>query len=224
MLKFSASSSIRCNTSIENSVKLVNESIEAADIIIYCAMHQKRIIDDILTLSRLDSNLLHISPEPAQPLQLVRGALKMFEAELKRAGTTLEFIEGESLECLKLCWTLLDPSRVLQVLINLITNAIKFTRTEPNRHIKVTMSASYELPSDTNVFNVQYVRKNSASNPDQTSKPEWGDGDLIYLCITVQDTGRGLDENEVKNLFHLSFLPLPTRHLLYRPALRPWGT
>ena len=102
---------------------LLDEAIEAADIIIYCAMHQKRIIDDILTLSRLDSNLLLVSPEPSQPIHLVRSALKMFEAELKRAQTKLEVIEEESLETLQVQWTLLDPSRVLQVLINLMSKA-----------------------------------------------------------------------------------------------------
>jgi signal transduction histidine kinase len=82
------------------SLHLLDEAIEAADTIIYCAMHQKRIIDDILTLSRLDSNLLLVSPEPSQPIHLVRSALKMFESELKRAGTKLEVVEEESLETL----------------------------------------------------------------------------------------------------------------------------
>ena len=77
-------------------------------------MHQKRIIDDILTLSRLDSNLLHVSPEPSQPLQLVQGALKMFESELKRANTTLDFIAEDSLEKLQL-----SPSHQLFVALSL---------------------------------------------------------------------------------------------------------
>ena len=40
----------------------------------------------------------------------------MFESELKRAETKLEVIEEVSLETVKVEWTLLDPSRVLQVL------------------------------------------------------------------------------------------------------------
>jgi signal transduction histidine kinase/CheY-like chemotaxis protein len=202
------------NSETTKSLHLIDEAMEAADTIIYCAMHQKRIIDDILTLSRLDSNLLLVSPEPSQPIQLVRSALKMFEAEVKRAGTKLEVIEEASLDTLKVEWTLLDPSRVLQVLINLMTNAIKFTRTERLRHIKITMGASLDKPSMINSFGVQYVRKNSTS-PDQTTKAEWGDGEMIYLCITVQDTGRGLDEEEIKNLFHLFAQASPKTHQTY---------
>ena len=65
-----------------------------------------------------------------------------------------------------------------------------------------------------NSFGVQYVRKNITS-PDQTNKPEWGDGEVIYFCITVTDTGRGLDESEIKNLFHLFAQASPKTHKTY---------
>ncbi|RDL36401.1 uncharacterized protein BP5553_05753 [Venustampulla echinocandica] len=120
------------NSQIERTrnFQLLDEAADTANTIICCVMHQNRIIDDILTLSRLDSNLLPISPEPAQPIQLIRNVLKMFDAEFKRAETKLDVIEQASLIGPKVDWTLLDPSRVLQILINLMTNATTFTRTQ----------------------------------------------------------------------------------------------
>jgi signal transduction histidine kinase len=79
---------------------LVGDAIEAADTIIYCAMHQKRIVNDILTLSKLDSDLLVIAPQPAIFSKIIRQALRIFEAELNRADY---FLCGEDL------WTLFDP-------------------------------------------------------------------------------------------------------------------
>ncbi|KAK8903072.1 hypothetical protein QC760_008563 [Botrytis cinerea] len=211
--KFSGPGKVYEPTSTEPPMHLISSAIEATDTIIYCAMHQKRIIDDILTLSRLDSNLLVVSPEASQPVQIIHNALKMFESELKQADTKLNFVQHHSIEELKVDWTLLDPSRVLQVLLNLMTNAIKFTRTEEVRQITVTMAASLERPSSQKT-DVEYVPKHQSSS-DQTVKGEWGDGEVLYISITVTDSGRGLSEGEKANLFHLFMQASPKTHVQY---------
>lgn len=76
------------------------------------------------------------------------------------------------------------------------------------------MGASLTKPSEKNTFNVQFVRKSNGAL-DQTSKSEWGNGDVIYLCITVEDTGRGLNSNEIKNLFHLFAQASPKTYQTY---------
>jgi len=48
--------------------ELVDGYVDAAQTIVLCAQHQKRIIDDILTLSKLDSDLLFVTPVEVQPI------------------------------------------------------------------------------------------------------------------------------------------------------------
>lgn len=97
-----------------------------------------------------------------------------------------------------------------------MTNAIKFTRTESTREIKVKMAASLRPPSETEPT-IEWVKRGRIGIPcaDQTDKPEWGDGEIIYISITVTDTGRGLTEEELKNLFHLFAQASPKTHQTY---------
>jgi signal transduction histidine kinase len=43
---------------------IVSDSIDAAQTIALCAQHQKRIVDDVLTLSKLDSAMLMVRFHP----------------------------------------------------------------------------------------------------------------------------------------------------------------
>jgi signal transduction histidine kinase len=92
--------------------------IESLQIIVSCSMHQKRVIDDVLTLSKLDSNLILITPMRIQPAVVVSDAVKMFEVECNQGNITLSFKIDETFQGME--WAMLDPSRLLQVLINLL--------------------------------------------------------------------------------------------------------
>lgn len=76
------------------------------------------------------------------------------------------------------------------------------------------MQASLTKPSETSTPTIEYVRK-IASSQDQTTQPEWGDGELIYLTIRVSDTGRGLSSAEKSNLFTLFQQASPKTHVQY---------
>lgn len=174
--------------------------IDSAQTVVLCAQHQKRIVDDILTLSKLDSNLLVICPDLVQPVTLIERAIKMYEAELNSANIKLNISIHQSYDNMDIDRVLLGPSRLLQVLINLLTNAIKFTKDRDKRAISIFLSASQKKPSAGH-NNLLYIPRR-LSRPDHTFSQEWGPGEDIFLQITVEDTGKGLTEDEMKLLFH----------------------
>lgn len=162
------------------------------------AQHQKRIVDDILTMSKLDSKLLAVTPITVDPLEIAREALKMFEVEARRVDIDLQMKVDPSYQQQQLEYLDLDPSRLKQVLINLLTNALKFTKSGPTRNVTITISASTERPTDSSC-SVEFIPplQRDEFQPPFVSKQE----QPIYLIVEVKDTGQGLTEEEMKSLF-----------------------
>ena len=105
----------------------------------------------------------------------------------------------ETYERLNVESVVLDPSRLLQVVINLLTNAIKFTQYAETKQITVYLGASFDRPTGKH-HNVSFIPMKH-TRPANSPLTEWGDGEDLYLQIAVADTGRGLSEDEVKVLF-----------------------
>lgn len=195
--------------------EVIDSYADAAQTILLCAQHQKRIVDDILTLSKLDSDLLFITPIEVQPLMVIQHAVRMFDGELQKCDVELRVRVEDSYKELAVDWVTLDPSRLLQVFINLITNAIKFTQTEEKRSIQVFLGASTQRP-ESQTGGLQYlgarpragsVRHHSSEKvphhekEDVISNSHEKDDEWVYITVAVQDTGRGLGEDEKNRLF-----------------------
>ncbi|KAF1849517.1 putative histidine kinase HHK16p [Cucurbitaria berberidis CBS 394.84] len=193
--------------------EVITECVEAANNIALCVQHQKSIVDDILTVSKLDSNLLLIAPVPAQPVVVVKRAIAMFKPEVQAKDIQFIFVPHETLHQLDIDWILLDPSRLLQIIINLITNAIKFTANSSKRSISVHLSASLDQP-DLSAKGFQFVP--SRGVPTNITEGEgWGSGQQIYLRIEVEDTGCGLTAEEKELLFERFAQASPRTHAHY---------
>ena len=182
-----------------NHTDILASICENSQTILFCAAHQKRIIDDVLTISKLDSSLLTITPVLVEPLVVARQALQIFEAELSANDIASSYIVTQSYIHLNINWVYCDPSRVTQILINLLTIAIKFTKSAEKRKIDVRIGASTTAPL--NDVNALKWFPSGRSQKDATATPIVCSREKFYLNFEVQDSGKGISLDEMTLLF-----------------------
>jgi signal transduction histidine kinase len=81
------------------------------------------LLDDLLDLARLDAHRIVLNPEPVPVLELVREVMASFEADTRAKG--LEMRVEAAAGAVGPLQT--DRYRLRQILVNLLTNAVKFT-------------------------------------------------------------------------------------------------
>ncbi|SZF05173.1 unnamed protein product [Blumeria hordei] len=188
------------HVSTTDYVEALRSNIENANTIIMCAKHQKRIVDDVLTLSKLKYTMLSISPRPAQLPNLTRQTVTMFQQELISHKITIETVADASLSEHEIDWVMCDKLRIQQILINLLTNAIKFTKMESKREIEVRFGACLSDPRS-HFPNMYWAPQQQSEAADLTTDSEWGYGKSLYLTLMVRDSGVGMSISEIQKLF-----------------------
>ncbi|MCP4132399.1 MAG: response regulator [bacterium] len=126
------------------------------------------IINDILDLSKIEAGKFKLEYSPVSPQHLFGEIETIFDQKIKAKGLQLIIdIPPELPEAL-----LLDETRLRQILINLVGNAIKFTETG---YIKLS------------------VKKPYLENKQQSS---------FNFLFSVEDTGIGIPEDQLKKIFN----------------------
>lgn len=195
-----AGSSNDLDETLEGCIARLNENVEAAKIILSCAQHQKRIVDDVLTLSKLDFTSLSLSPSSIVPKDVVQEALRLVEADATASGITLQITPESSLPEHTAAKYMCDPLRITQVLVNLLSNAIKFTKRKSRRVVTVTYGATISDPIESFPQHITWAPLRRKYD-DATLAANWGNGDQTYLKFLVKDTGPGMTAEQMSRIF-----------------------
>ncbi len=99
------------------------EDLEHLAIIGRSGEHLLGLINDVLSLSRIEAGTVGLSPTTFEPLSMLEGLIQMLGVRARAKGLRLVLETGTDLPEAVVG----DEGKVRQVLLNLLTNAIKFT-------------------------------------------------------------------------------------------------
>lgn len=94
------------------------------DFIRECTRNLRRVIDDILDVSKLQGGRVMLENKPFEPARTIDRTVSLYAIEARQKGTALTGIVPEALNNIAVEG---DEHRLSQVLNNLVSNAVKFT-------------------------------------------------------------------------------------------------
>ncbi|HEX5905186.1 MAG TPA: HAMP domain-containing sensor histidine kinase [Candidatus Nitrosocosmicus sp.] len=150
-----------------------NEQIHLLDIISRNAKKLKKLSDDILDITKIESNTLSLNKEQFSLDMLILGIIKDFENHLSHKQIKFEYNN-----LVNNCTLLADKNRISQVLSNLIGNSVKFIDGEGK--ISVTVEKKEDHKSN-------HIKSKTKNN------------EMIF--VIVKDNGKGIDKEIMPKLF-----------------------
>lgn len=137
------------------------------------------LINDMLDFSRIEAGHLTLAPREYELAVLIREVVQMLKLRAENKG--LDFTLSMSEDMPRRLYG--DPGRVRQVIVNLLTNAVKYTHEG-----SVKLVITYILPDQWNAGLLE---------PPPGHSPR-----VCLLACRVEDTGIGIRREDLKNLFH----------------------
>ena len=145
------------------------------------------VIEDLLDISRIEAGKLRITLEPVSIQDAIDSAMENVLPLGKKKGVR---VNAEPLPEERV--VMADEHRLIQVLVNLLNNAVKFT----GEGGVVTLSSTAQEARDT----ATEVSRASEKGGGQDDRPGAGPGPR-YLRVTVSDNGIGIPPGELVRIF-----------------------
>jgi signal transduction histidine kinase/DNA-binding response OmpR family regulator len=111
---------------------------QARDIIDRQVTHMARLIDDLLDMSRLSRGKILLRQEPLDLVPLVAAVVEDYRRLLEGAGLKMQLRLPD-----RPLWVIGDPTRLAQVVGNVVHNAEKFT--DPGGHVSIHLGAEPQM-------------------------------------------------------------------------------
>ncbi len=100
--------------------------------------HVKRLLDDLLDVTRISQGKIHLQKESVDLVALVRDALGVMDSTITEGNYQVRFVYGSIHHAMSVG----DPTRLQQVVVNLLGNSLKYS--PPGSQILVNLSSDEE--------------------------------------------------------------------------------
>ena len=155
------------------------------------------LIRNLLDVARIESNRinsLQIRKEKLDLVKVINDSIKTeLEQKIKNKNIKINFIN----ECIdEQCWTCADKSRLIQIINNLIGNAIKFTN--QNGKIDIVIKENASIMSDLDVGNKKIIVDSIKNdNEEKIGGNKWRE----QILVGISDSGKGISPHILPKLF-----------------------
>ncbi|KAG8762643.1 hypothetical protein FRC15_008421 [Serendipita sp. 397] len=172
----------------------IDEDLESLNAIELCGIAQGHIVNDILTLSRMQLHMLTLQESTFPFIREVRQVCSILFNEMRSKGIKYSLIFGDSIQRLGIKYVSADKIRFGQVIINLLSNAIKFSQISTEKSISITVDVSRHPPTDDSCKYPADIADNEEPIPIGRRVP-------IQVYVSVKDSGPGLQPKDLELLF-----------------------
>ncbi len=172
---------------------LTIEQKQYADDISISSRHLLNIIDDILDFSKLENGKMILRLTPTSIKTVLEQAFLITHQQKYKHLSVSYNIDADVPTTLQA-----DAMRLGQILINLLSNALKFT---DNGKIHVEVNQVSISKEEQDEYYHKHKQSDACTGPNNVQ--------VSKLKFSVSDTGIGINPDQFKNLFH-SFVQLET--------------